>query len=491
MHRLRLFLALALFLPACRPGETTTAPLDHVVTRDAADATAPAKDPQLVHLGAALDRSVITADADSRLTARLRVTADTAKGLARPPLSLVLVVDTSGSMAGTPIADARTAAMAMVDALHQGDRIAVVTFDSRAEVLVPPVSIGADAKTGKAAIRAKIERMEARGTTDLAAGLQTTLGQFGGTAPEAIRRIVLLSDGVPNHASTIPGLAESARASGIAIAALGLGLEYDETLLGQIARASGGSFRRIDEDDTLAQAFVDEVFRVERVVASNVLLSLQAGPGVEIQRVLGHPIAPGGATQSIALGELAEGQHQDVFVELTVTGHRAGANVELLDATINFDERTASAGRIERRSFVAVKASDDKDVIARGRDAGIERDAARARVATAILDAIALSRAADFAGARDLLEASEKDAKANAKDDPELRAQLDELTKLRKTFASEAKAQAAAQRELSRGAAPGKAPMPAPVSPEDALSIKRSHARAIEVVQPQTAPASR
>jgi Ca-activated chloride channel family protein len=136
-------------------------------------ATPPAKDPQLVGLAAAVDRSALAADTASHLTVRLRVSAEQAKGLARPPLSLVLVVDTSGSMVGDPIADARTAALAMVEALAPGDRIAIVTFDSRAEVLVAPTLI--DAKTGKAAIRAAIERMQARGTTDMAAGLQTAL----------------------------------------------------------------------------------------------------------------------------------------------------------------------------------------------------------------------------------------------------------------------------------------------------------------------------
>jgi hypothetical protein len=118
----------------------------------------------------------------------------------------------------------------------------------------------------------------------------------------------------------------------VAITALGLGLEYDETLLGQIAQASGGSFRRLEDGDEIAEAFVDEVFSVQRLVASNIVLSLQPGPGVEIRRVLGQAVQPAGGTRSIVLGELSENQQQDVFVELGVSGHRAGANIELLDA---------------------------------------------------------------------------------------------------------------------------------------------------------------
>jgi hypothetical protein len=237
---------------------------------------------------------------------------------------------------------------------------------------------------------------------------------------------------------------------------------------------------------------VDEAFRIERVVASNVVLQLQAGPGVEIRRVLGHPAVPAGTrTHGVALADLSEGQHQDVLVELTVTGHRDGANVELLDAAISFDDRAVNAGRLERRSFVAVKASNDDEVLASARDLGIEREGARARAATATLDAIALARNGQFAQARDLLEKSEKDARARASDDPELKGQADEMVKLRKTFAAEAKAQAAADRDLARKSKgepmhpPTKAPMPMPSAGQAGLDIKESHAHAVEMMQPQ------
>lgn len=484
----RLSIALALLTVACQPvARSTTSP--EPTGGPLVTAPAPAADPKLVELGAALDRSAVEADTSSVLTLRLRMTAGTAKSVKRPPLALVLAVDTSGSMAGNAIEDAREAAKALVGALRDDDRIAIVTFDSRAEVLVGTTEL----KTaGRAKILDRIDAMEARGTTDLANGMATALNQIGIAPADSVRRIVVLSDGVPNDATSIPGLSESLRAQGVAVTTLGFGLEYDETLLGQIAQTTGGRFHRVGEDEKLANAFVDEAFRIERVVASNVVMQLQAGPGVEIRRVLGHPAVPAGSRiHHVALGDLSEGQHQDVLVELAVTGHRGGANVELLDASIAFDDRVVNAGRLERRSFVAVQASDDDTVLANARDLGIEREAARARAATATLDAIALARNGQFAEARDLLEKSEKDARSRASDDPTLKGQADEMAKLRKTFATEAKAQAAAQRELARksksGAptSPDRAPVPMPSAGQAGLDIKESHARAVEMMQPQ------
>jgi len=486
----RLSIALALAVAACQPvHRTTNAPDDktHALVTNPATAEVPT-DPKLVELAAALDRSAIAADRKTVLTTRLRMTAATAKALERPPLALVLVVDTSGSMAGSAIEDARAAAKALVASLRDNDRIAIVTFDSRAEVLVAASTLKA---AGRKAIGDRIDHMQARGTTDMASGMAAAVAQMGGAPPDSIRRIVMLSDGVPNDATNILGYADSLRASGIALTTLGFGLEYDETLLGQLAQATGGSFHRVGEGEALAQAFVDEAFRLERVVASNVVLALQAGPGVEIRRVLGHPVVPPGSrTHSVVLGELSEGQHQDVFVEIAVTGHRDGANVELLDASVAFDERTVNAGRLERRSFLAVQTTADDDVVARARDLEIERGAARARAATATLDAIALARNGQFAEARDTLEQHEKDARPKASDDPKLKAQLEEMAELRKTFASEAKAQAAAIREVARkskskGPMPELAmePTPMPVAGEQGSRIKRSHAEALDMMQ--------
>jgi Ca-activated chloride channel family protein len=494
----RLSLALVSLLFACQPVARTTTPTDPsspLATSSASGTTtttaakAPT-DPKLVELDAVLERSAIAADRPAVLTARVRMSAATAENAERPPLALVLVVDTSGSMAGTAIEDARAAARAFVEPLRDDDRISVVTFDSRAEVLVEATSVKA---LGRKAILERIGRMQARGTTDMTAGLQAAYAQISSAPSGAVRRVVMLSDGVPNDATQIPAFADSLRANGVAVTTLGFGLEYDETLLGRIAQATGGSFRRVDQGEALAKAFVDEAFRAERLVASNVVLTLQAGPGVEIRRVLGHPaVAPGSRVHNVVLADLSERQRQDVFVELAITGHRAGANVELLDATVAFQERTVNAGRLERRSFLAVQASDESDVVSRARDRSIEREAARARAAATMLDAIALARSAQFAEARAVLDKGEQDARAHASDDPELKAQLEEIRKLRKTIVAEAKAHAAAMREVARKSkhpvSPGTVvPTPAPFSAVagSADGVRGSHARAMDRLQPQ------
>jgi Ca-activated chloride channel homolog len=457
---------------------------EQIVVAPAVSVDIEVSDPDVVELAAASDRSAIAADTPTKVTVRVRLSADALETAERPPFWLVLAVDTSGSMQGSAIEDARGAAVAMLESLRPGDRIAIVTFDSRVEVLVPMTEV---TDSGVAALRSEIERMQARGTTDMAGGLQAGLHQLAQAPPDAGRRVVLLSDGVPNEPGPIAALAASARAQRTAVTTIGFGLEYDETLLSELARTSGGSFHRVDHSEALAQAFLDEVFRVQRMVASNVVLTLQSGPGVTIGRVLGHPPVPaGGRTHLVALGDASERQHQDVYVELDVSGHHAGTHVELLDVIVTFEDRAVGAGRLERREFVGLLATDDGDRLAEAHVPTVAYGAARVRAATAILDAIALGRATNFAAARDLLAAAEKDLRATGEVGPERSAQLEEIVSLRAIFAAEAKAQAKAERTTAHGGLGIGAPTarePLPSHGASAMGIKRSHAGAMDLLQ--------
>ena len=86
----------------------------------------------------------------------IRVRADQGADVAeaRAPVAMVLVVDTSGSMAGRKIEDARQAAIALLDEMQSDDMVSVVRFASQAEVLVPLGRVG-DVRIGSAPARSR------------------------------------------------------------------------------------------------------------------------------------------------------------------------------------------------------------------------------------------------------------------------------------------------------------------------------------------------
>ncbi len=434
---------------------------------------APAEDPDLVALEGALGNRYLETDKQSEVLAHLRITTRSVEDGQRPALNLALAIDTSGSMSGAGIENARAAAASILDQLQPGDRLSVVVFHSKTEVLLPVTTIE-DGKLTE--IRDRIAAMKASGTTDMATGLGTAINlAVSARIPDGVNRVVLLSDGVPNDPTNIVPLAQNAAQNHVAITTMGLGLEYDETLLAQVARSSGGSFHFIEKPEAVAKVFREEVLRMQRVVARNLNMTLVPGPGVDIREVLGFDAAMhGNRGRYVGLGELSQDQELDLVVRLAVTGHRSDATVELLDATLRFDDAVAGAGTCERDLFLAATATSDPDRLREGANPEIQQMVTQAVLAAATVQAISYARGGNLAAAQQILDRAEPQARQAAEtyDAPEFLATADDIAELRRSL-------------------PALAPAPPPPQPSDAVpaSIDEAPIAAVEEV-PETAPAT-
>ena len=117
---------------------------------------------------------------------------------ARPDLNLSLVLDRSGSMEGEKMVRACEAAMFCVDQMLPTDRLSVVTFDDRIEVLFPSEPV-----TNKQAMKDLIARVTARGSTALhEAWVRGGLSVSERMLDQGINRVVLITDGLANHGIT-------------------------------------------------------------------------------------------------------------------------------------------------------------------------------------------------------------------------------------------------------------------------------------------------
>lgn len=375
-------------------------------------------DPGILELAASMGNRFVPAGTDSEIVARMRIDAHPVTGAQRPPINLALVLDTSGSMEGQPIADARRATETLLDSLQPGDRLSVVVFHSETELLLPSTVID---RGSLDELRARIRTMEARGTTDLAGGLQAGLEEVTRYYDaRGINRLVLLSDGVPNDGTMVRPLATAAGERHIGITALGLGLDYDEVLLADVATASGGRFHYVADSSTVAEVFTDEVLRMSRTVARNVFVELRPGPGVTIQSIVGPTFTESSGRIYLNVGDLGEGDSRDVLVRMNVAGRRDGAAVELMDAVMTFDDAAFDAGHFERRIYLSARASADEAEVAGGRDPSVERDAARMTAAAVTVEAIRLARGGEVERAREILATAAATTSVYAENDVEM-----------------------------------------------------------------------
>jgi Ca-activated chloride channel family protein len=463
MQRLRMVLAVFGFL-AC------------ACSRDSRLEQATDKQEKLVRLDAELDQRLVSTQ-NGVTIARLRIGQEPRPEGKRPRVNLALVVDTSGSMEGRPIEDARKASIQLVEALKDGDRLAVVSFDSAATVLVESNELDSDTR---AEMKKKLTAMRARGTTDMDAGLRQGLSQVSNHLdPQGINRIVLIGDGIPNDESAIRGIAQSARSSSVSITALGLGSDYNEALMGDVAQLSGGKFHYVDDSAKVATFLDNEVLRIDGVYARNAELELIPGPGVAIEKVIGQRATPQGRNFRLPLGDLSRGDKRELYVRLAVAEHKSGSSVELCDAILRYD--APGGQRTEERVFLGARASSDEKAVAASKNAGIELGAAFAQAAAATLEAIELARAGQKAQAITLLEATAKDVERIAK------------AHSSKKLAEEADALRGLQSDLPPPSAPpapapaaaldmGKRPAPK-MSPESQERMRRQHDSAMQSLQ--------
>ncbi|MBF6599433.1 MAG: VWA domain-containing protein [Dehalococcoidia bacterium] len=153
-------------------------------------------------------------------------------------LSVVLAIDTSGSMAGAPLDRAKQAAIAFVDALGANDDATLIAFSDAARPVVAGFS------SDHAALAAAIQSLQAGGSTVLYEAVQAAV--FSARSSPAPREaIVLLTDGQNDSATspaTAAGALDAVRRAGVPVFTIGFGDQPDVAFLQSLSQASQGQY---------------------------------------------------------------------------------------------------------------------------------------------------------------------------------------------------------------------------------------------------------
>jgi Ca-activated chloride channel family protein len=257
------------------------------------------------------------------------------------PLNLSLVLDKSGSMQGQKIQNLRAAAKMVVDRLGSDDLLSVVAFSDRKYLIADSQPV--DDKEG---LKKKIDRIRDGGGTAISGGMAQGLTELDkALSPDRISRMLLLTDGQTfGDEKQCKRLGKKAGDNGIVVYALGLGDDWNEDLLDQVAEASGGTADFIDSPDKIVDFFDRAVQSMQDTVIQNAQVILRLANGVTPRQVwqvlpmisnLGYrPLSD--RDVQVSLGELEKGQPRSLLVELLV-GPRPAGGYRIAQAEINYD----------------------------------------------------------------------------------------------------------------------------------------------------------
>ncbi|MDX1615442.1 MAG: FixH family protein [Candidatus Promineifilaceae bacterium] len=182
-----------------------------------------------------------------------------------PSVSLVLVIDRSGSMAApegdlTKIQLAAEGAVRVVELLNDLDEITIIPVDE-----APDNPIGPAAASERANIIAQIRQIGAGGGgIFVRTGLEAA-AQALADSDNPVQHIIILADGADSEQKEgVPQLIESLTRDGVTVSTVSIGLGPDVAWLEQMAELGGGRFHVTDRAANLPQIFTQETTAIQR-----------------------------------------------------------------------------------------------------------------------------------------------------------------------------------------------------------------------------------
>uniref|UniRef100_A0AAQ4PXL6 Inter-alpha-trypsin inhibitor heavy chain H3 n=1 Tax=Gasterosteus aculeatus aculeatus TaxID=481459 RepID=A0AAQ4PXL6_GASAC len=190
--------------------------------------------------------------------------------LPRVPKNVAFVIDRSGSMSGTKIAQTRVALVAILKDLHKEDHFALILFDAKITTWKESLTKATNGNVTEAIDY--IGKLKDRGVTNINGAVLRAVTmlekeRLKGNLPErSADMIILLTDGMPNSGeSNLEKIQENVRSAiggKMNMFCLGFGNDVDYSFLDVMSRQNKGVARRIFEGSDAAvqlQGFYEEV----------------------------------------------------------------------------------------------------------------------------------------------------------------------------------------------------------------------------------------
>jgi Ca-activated chloride channel family protein len=251
----------------------------------------------------------------------------------RLPREVVYVIDTSGSMEGLSIQQARRALLLALDRLRPGDRFNVIQFNSTTEALFPSARPAGPQDLELA--RDWVSGLRASGGTEMRDALEAAL--VGSDDPRLVRQVVFLTDGSVANEDELFGVIRQ-RLGDTRLFTVGIGSAPNGHFMTRAAEFGHGTFTFIGDVREVEEKMGQLFARLESPVLTGIEVRWPEGPAVEAwpQRVpdlyLGEPVVVSARLSGPAAAVVVSGRRggEEWRASLPLDGRRRGEGLGVL-----------------------------------------------------------------------------------------------------------------------------------------------------------------
>ncbi len=233
---------------------------------------------------------------------------------------IALVLDTSGSMSGKKLYEARSALRMLVNSLTDQDRISIVGYSDRA---VKYSDLHDLTLREKNRVIDLSNTLSAGGATNISSGLVMGIDILKHSGNNGkMKRVILISDGLANRGIMdhiqLGRVVNDAAESGITVSAVGVGDDFNEMLMTRIADNGAGNYYYLDNLNAFSEVFLDELKRIKTIAASKIKIEIPLTEGISLVSASGYPVSIEGQVASFYPGDLLKGQVRKIFLTFKV-----------------------------------------------------------------------------------------------------------------------------------------------------------------------------
>jgi len=206
----------------------------------------------------------------------VKIVPSAVAGLALLPYHIALLLDTSGSMEGAPLAAVVRTLHLLIDAIGDGNILTIIQYSSEGRIVANATLICADARLR---LHTLVDTLKAEGGTNMESAIEQ-LGDVSTAAPP-INSVFLMTDGHINigitNATGLIRMMTARVAAGTPVNTLGFGTSHNASMLRDMAVKNRGSYTYADAVELIPAIIGDILGGLVNQVGRNATLTAAAG----------------------------------------------------------------------------------------------------------------------------------------------------------------------------------------------------------------------